>query len=294
LSNATNVIVERHIPAGKRAFRFFGSPVTTTTTIKQNWMENATPGVLAGYPYRSTSVYNPNPGYGTLITGAGGNTNGFDESQTNNPSLFTFNNSTGAWVTATNTSGTIAAGNAYRLFVRGDRSYGITASSEPIGGSTILRTTGTITQGQLTTGTGLPALSQSASGWSMLGNPYQSVVDMSSADVVKNNLTDYYYIWDPRQATRGAYVAYNHVLNTSSNGSSAVNRYLQPGQAFFVQNTTAGSNSIVFKETAKGAASNQTATFAKNNTRAGTEMVIPSMPQLRKQKPCKHRPIMPP
>jgi hypothetical protein len=88
---------------------------------------------------------------------------------------------------------------------------------------------------------------------------------------VKNNLTPYYYVWDPRQSTRGAYVAYNYSLNTSSNNASAVNRYVQPGQAFFVQNTTAGSNSLVFKETAKGAASNQTATFARNNTKAGTE-----------------------
>jgi hypothetical protein len=271
LSNASNVVVERHIPAGKRAFRFYSSSVTTTTSIRQNWMEGATPGVLSGYPYRTTSAYNPNLGYGTLITGTGGNTNGFDASQTNNPSLFTFNNSTGAWVTSTNTSSTIAAGSAYRLFVRGDRSYSITTSPEPTGGSTILRTTGTIAQGQLTTGSQLPALSQAANGWSLIGNPYQSVVDMSSADVVKNNLTPYYYIWDPRQGTRGAYVAWNHSLNQSSNGASAVNRYLQPGQAFFVQNNTAGSNSLVFKETAKGAVSNQTATFARNNTNAGTE-----------------------
>jgi hypothetical protein len=237
-------------------------------------MEGATPGVLTGYPYRTVSAYNPNLGYGTLITGAGGNTNGFDASQTNNPSLFTFNNSTGAWVTVTNTTtGTISAGSAYRMFVRGDRTYGITASSEPPGGSTILRTTGTISTGELTTGTHLPALSQAASGWSLIGNPYQSVVDMSSADVVKTNLTPYYYIWDPKMAIRGAYVSYN--LNLLIKGSnyptSEVNRYVQPGQAFFVQNTTAGSNSLVFKETAKGAVSNQTATFARNNIKAGTE-----------------------
>ena len=114
-------------------------------------------------------------------------------------------------------------------------------------------------------------MSQAASGWSLVGNPYQSVVDMSSADVVKSNLTPYYYVWDPRQSTRGAYVAYNHSINISSNTGSAVNRYAQPGQAFFVQNTTAGSNSIMFKETAKGAVSKQTATVARNNTTAGTE-----------------------
>ena len=273
LRNASNVVVERHIPPSKRAFRFFGSPVTTTTTIRQNWMEGATPGVVTGYPYTTTSVYNPKPGYGTLITGAGGNANGFDASQTSNPSMSTFNNTTGAWVTSTNTSATIAAGSAYRLLIRGDRSYNINASVLAVGGETILRTTGTIAQGELTTGIQLPALSQAADGWSLVGNPYQAVVDMASIHVVKNNLTPYYYVWDPRVGTRGAYVAFN--MNLPSNGSnntrSGVSRFAQPGQAFFVQNTTAGSNSIVFKETAKGAASNKTATFAKNNTTAGME-----------------------
>jgi len=264
LSNATNVTVERHVPASRKAFRFFGSPVTTSTSIRANWMEGATPGVLAGYPYRTQSVYNPNPGYGTQITGTGGNTNGFDETQTNSASLFGFNNSTGAWTTITNTNGTIAAGAAYRMYVRGDRSYGITAKSEPAAGATVLRTTGTLAQGQLTTGTSLPALNQSASGWSLVGNPYQSVVDMYSSDVVKTNLTNYYYIWDPKMATRGAYVAYNMTLasgGSSNPTASAVNRYVQPGQAFFVQNTSSGNGSLVFKETAKGSASGQTATF---------------------------------
>jgi hypothetical protein len=273
LRNASNVVVERHIPPSKRAFRFFGSPVTTTTTIRQNWMEGATPGVVTGYPYTTTSVYNPKPGYGTLITGAGGNANGFDASQTSNPSMSTFNNTTGAWVTSTNTSATIAAGSAYRLLIRGDRSYNINAGTLAVGGETILRTTGTIAQGELTTGIQLPALSQAADGWSLVGNPYQAVVDMASIHVVKNNLTPYYYVWDPRVGTRGAYVSFN--MNLPSNGSnntrSGVSRFAQPGQAFFVQNTTAGSNSIVFKETAKGAASNKTSTFAKNNTTAGME-----------------------
>uniref|UniRef100_UPI00333F2FE9 beta strand repeat-containing protein n=1 Tax=Flavobacterium sp. TaxID=239 RepID=UPI00333F2FE9 len=40
-----NVTVERYIPA-KRAYRFVSSSVTTTTTIKQNWQENA--GTTAG------------------------------------------------------------------------------------------------------------------------------------------------------------------------------------------------------------------------------------------------------
>jgi hypothetical protein len=62
-------------------------------------------------------------------------------------------------------------------------------------------------------------------------------------------------------ATRGAYVAYSLTAGTSNNVNSGMTRYVQPGQAFFVQNSTAGGNSLVFKETAKGSASSQTATF---------------------------------
>jgi hypothetical protein len=227
-------------------------------------MEGATPGVNSQYPYTTQSVYNPNPGYGTHITGSGGNTNGFDESVSNNPSLFIFNNSTGAWAEVTSTAGTISAGSAYRIFVRGNRSYAMSNIIEPSGESTILRTIGTIATGTQTSGNQLPALSQVLGGWSLVGNPYQSVVDMSAASVVKTNLTNYYYIWDPRMGTQGAYVAYNYITNTSANTSSGVNRYVQPGQAFFVQSSAVGSV-IQFTEAAKGAASNQTATFGKND-----------------------------
>jgi Secretion system C-terminal sorting domain len=268
LTGATNVVMERHIPAGKRAFRFFGSSVTTTGSIKDNWMEGATPGVNGQYPYTTQSAYNPNPGYGTHITGSGGNTNGFDASGTLNPSLFTFNNSSGAWAEVTSTASTIALGSAYRLMIRGDRAYNINGSSKQTATATTLRTRGTVATGTLTSGVQLPALSQVANGWSLVGNPYQSVVDMSSASVVKTNLTDYYYIWDPRMATVGAYVAYNYVLNTSANVNSAVNQYVQPGQAFFVQSSAAGSV-LQFTEASKGAVAGQTATFGKNDGKDG-------------------------
>ena len=63
------VTTERYIPA-KRAFRFLSPSVTTSTSIKLNWQENA--GTTAGL--------------GTHITGVDGTTNGFDATSTNNPS----------------------------------------------------------------------------------------------------------------------------------------------------------------------------------------------------------------
>ena len=259
LSNATNVTVERHIPQSSKAFRFFSSAVTTTTSIRDNWMEGSTPGVLSGYPYIGTSDYNKIPGYGTQITGTGGSANGFDETQTNNASMFTFNNSTQAWVTATNTNTTITAGEAYRLLIRGDRSYNIVSKHEPTPGSTILRSTGTVVTGTRT----VSNLSQAAGGWSMVGNPYQSTVDMSL--VTFNNVTPYYYVWDPRRATRGAYVSFSIGAGTNNNTGSQVNRYLQPGQAVFVQTNTASGASLVFKEADKGAGTDQTIVFGSTS-----------------------------
>lgn len=106
------VTAERYIPA-RRAFRFVSAPVTTTTTIKQNWQENA--GSTAGL--------------GTHITGTGGAANGFDDTATNNPSMFTFTNGTWQAVTTTTTPSVLTAGTPYRLMVRGDRTTDLTTNT---------------------------------------------------------------------------------------------------------------------------------------------------------------------
>jgi hypothetical protein len=67
-------------------------------------------------------------------------------------------------------------------------------------------------------------------------------------------------VWDPTLATRGAYVTYDFSLMTP-NVTSNVNQYLQPGQAMLLQTDVAGATSILFRESDKSTASNQTATF---------------------------------
>jgi len=102
----------------RRAFRLVSSPVTTSNSIRANWQEGA-----SGY------LSNPNPGYGTHITGLGPNsnttddgTNGFDYNTSGNSSLFTFDNTNASWSAIPSTLVPLNAGNPYRLFVRGDRS----------------------------------------------------------------------------------------------------------------------------------------------------------------------------
>ena len=252
ISGISNATIERYFPA-KRAFRLFSSAVTSTTSIKTNWMENATPGVAGSYPYTAGTANNPTAGYGTHITGSGGNTNGFDASTTNNASLFSFNKASQAWTEVTNvSSGTITAGDAYRIYIRGDRGTHL-GNNLAAASATVLRTAGSLLSGTQTI-----TLSDTLNDWSMVGNPFQAVVDMAAA--TKTNTTDYYYIWDPTLGTQGAYVAWNFTAGTSNNPSSAMNSFLQPGQAFFIQTAATAAASIAFPESAKGTTASQTLT----------------------------------
>ena len=230
-----NVTVERYIPAGKRGFRFLSPTVTTTNFIKANWQEGAT-----------SSTANPTTGYGTHITGSTvDQTNGFDGTQTGTASMFTFSNTTQVWNTGiANTNATnLIAGNAYRILVRGNRSFDLTTTSAT-NTATTLRATGSLITGAVSFGTAssnpasLPTLASNASEYSFIGNPYASPIDWNA--LTKTGLTGFYYIWDPTIGTRGAYVSC-FTDGTKSNGSSAVTTAIQSGQAFFVQNTSGAS-----------------------------------------------------
>ncbi|MFZ4436528.1 MAG: T9SS type A sorting domain-containing protein [Flavobacterium psychrophilum] len=225
-----NLVIERYIPA-RRAYRLVSSPVTTSTSIRANWQENG----------------NDTAGWGTDITGTGGATNGFDATATNNASLFSFNNSSPAWVTASSTNVNLAAGDAYRLMVRGDRTVDLTLNA-PAATNTTLRTTGSLYIGSKT----ISNLNAAANGYSLVGNPYQCPVNMKSVlDNASNVNNSYYYVWDPKVATRGAYVSVLLSNGTNNISGSMANQYLQPSQACFVKTTAAGSASIQFQESNK-------------------------------------------
>ena len=252
LSNASNVTMERYIPA-RRAFRIIATPLTTTTTIKQNWMENATLGTTAGYPFAAGSGVNPTAGYGTHITGAGGNTNGFDATVNNNPSMFTYNN---GWITSTNTNATLAAGDAYRLFFRGDRGTDLN-NNNATPSATVLRTTGTPF-----VGTKNYTLSSTAGAWNLVGNPFQATINLYLGSA--NNIMPYFYAWDPKMGTKGAYVAYDFLTGYNSLPGSQINYFLQPGQAIFIQTYGAGAANVSIAESQKALASDQTDVFQPN------------------------------
>lgn len=242
LLNATNVTVERFIPA-RRAFRFLSPSVTTTGSIKDNWMEGTV------NPNTTTRV-NLYPGYGTNITGRNPSSNGFDPTITNNPSLFTFNSTTQKWDSVPNTNGSLLAGSAYSLMVRGDRSIDMSTNTpEPT--NTILRT-----KGALFTGTFSPAVSPIEGYYSFIGNPYIAAVNWNA--LTRQDISTTYYAWDPNLNERGAYATYNGYYNQTVPPISKVDQNIQPGQAFFVRTTKANPQSpnpvnpiLIFKEANK-------------------------------------------
>lgn len=247
--------VERYIPA-RRAFRFLSSTVDAAGigTIRSNWQENGSDA----------------PGWGTDITGAGAASNGFDESGSNNPSLFTYlNNNPGtesSWIAATTTNQPLLAGVPYRIMVRGDRTVNQYLNASPASVTT-LRAYGNVKTGDVTYGNVTPVSNR----YVFLGNPYQAPVDMEALLEASSGFSkNFYQIWDPTLNTRGAYVTVNVDANTNNVSGSAANRYLQAGQAFFVE-TTAGSHSLTFKESYKHVET-ETANVFRNAAEAPAQM----------------------
>lgn len=267
-----DVTVEKYIP-GRRAFRLLTPGVTTSTPIKAHWQEGGSVSVTTGYPYPTIGAENPAPGYGTHITGIGGSSNGFDASFTNNASLFTYDPSATAWVAEANTNGAtniLRSGEGYRILMRGSRAVDLN-NNAATADATTLRTTGTLevcATLTFTTSSTVP-LSGASAGFSLVGNPYWSVVDWLA--VTKSNLEETMYYWDPTLSgtgNRGAYVSYNTTTG-SSNVSSSVNSYIQPGQAFFVRNTAGvnGSTTLpslsITKDDIVSGTGNRTAIFGR-------------------------------
>jgi hypothetical protein len=229
LSGTGDFTVERYM-SDVRAFRLLSSPVTTTDFISNNWQQN------------------------THITGASGtigqtSAEGFDETPTGNPSMYTFDNSyvdpnpdpvngpdqTPGYISISNTNATnLEVGTPYVLFVRGDRNIDLTsntASSE-----TTLSATGSMVTGRYPAVGSVP-LSQEESYWSLVANPYQASVNYDV--LTKSGLRADMSVYNP---TTGAYEALD------------ANRIILPGQSVWVQNLedlTSTTVSLHFEEANK-------------------------------------------
>ena len=237
------VNVERFITA-KRAFRFLASAVNSTNTIYQNWQENGTTAA----------------GLGTHITGAITGANGFDATASGNPSMFGYDYNAQNWFAIANTNTQVLrVGDAWRILVRGDRNTNL-ASNTATASNTTLRANGALHLGDFTT-----SFTTVANDFAFIANPYQAAVDLkiTLTDAATQGINpNFIYVWDPNMNIRGAYVT---VDMRTANGNavpvaSQANKYVQPGQSFFVQTT--GAASLTFRETAKAPLAAQTTVFS--------------------------------
>ncbi len=232
-----NITVQRYM-SHNRSYRMVSSPVTTGTTIHDNWQEGAT-----------SNTNDPNPGFGTHITGTLiDQEDGFDATATGNPSMFTVDVPNQMFVPIDNTDvNTLTAGEAYLLFVRGDRSIDLT--NDLAANETILRAKGTLYSGTQTQN--FDAVT-AAGEFVMFGNPYQSAVDMTSVFSNPANSTNLntavYYVYDPTLADYGAYVTVSLPGGGNNTSGSNANQYLQPGQGGQIATLGAGVSSLVFNE----------------------------------------------
>jgi hypothetical protein len=216
LINATNLTVERYIPANGRRFRFLASPVVGGTSLE--WRDNA----------------GSTPGRGTQITGAGT----ADSSLTGNPSAYKYTEDLSTATTigqcweAIEGNTNLVNGKGYRVLVRGDRSISLTTLNSDNNATTLwvngAYPTGIITLPvSYTTGKG--------EGWNLVGNPYPCTIDYeATSGWAKTNMGPGVAIYRP-STNSYAYSVSTGGANPSNLSTNGGSQYIASGQSFFVK-----------------------------------------------------------
>jgi len=237
------VTVQRYVPSkSSRKFSFLGSPIPQS--IHNSWQNQ---------------IYITGPGTGGQPCGAGDtkyNSNGFDATITNTPSMLFYNLTKvngNHWVSISSTYDSLTPGIGYEVNVRGSRNSAdancnnqINAASPIAPEPVTLSVTGTVTTGNLT----VPVNNPSINTYTLLANPYPSPIafqafQASNSSVLANKM------WTYSPYNINNYTTYSNGL--VSNGAPGYDNthcnYIASGQAFFVEPSTIGS--VTFQESHK-------------------------------------------
>ncbi len=253
-----NATVERYIQA-HRAWRFLTAPVSTTTapSINAAWQENAT---------TASAIPNPNPGYGTHITG-GSIANGFDQNPFGRSSTKESIISD-TWSDIGNTLQPVTSQDGYMVFVRGSRANDLNAGTGAVADPTTLRVSGKLKMGVQSFPATYPGQS-----FKVIGNPYASAIQLPTT--WGGNPTTY-SVWDPMMTgtnSVGAFVQYSwggvEWSSTVTPISPIQGGIVESGSAFYLQ-YPAGTSTFTLTENAKTSGSHQ----VQNPTSPKEEMRI--------------------
>jgi hypothetical protein len=239
-----DVICDKWVHGGQRAFRFLGHPFTSSIGLDQLT------------PYID-------------ITGNGGSANGFTTNATNNPSAFWYNTLTGngscvndstGWIPFTNTNGSaLNAWNRFegiRVLFRGSKGQGLGCN---------LCVPDAITyklHGQINECDETVTLNTNANvGYNFISNPYPSNIDLSTL-TKGSNVGHNFAVWDPNQGVYGAYVSQPFCFS-----------YILPSlSAFFTTSSANNNNTITFTESCK-TGNAPTGSLFKTTSGFGNEVV---------------------
>ena len=243
-----NVKVERYVtPKSLRKYSFIGSSVTNVS-IRNSWQQqiyitgNGIGGQTCGTTFGdggSTDKYN---------------SNGFDKTQTNTPSLFTYNGlpiNGSRWVGINNTdSSNLIAGVGYKVNIRGDRNNGscdnqLNQASPTSPNSVILSATGTLNMGNIT----VPLNDTSLQIYTLIANPYPSQISFSSFQSMNTLINNKFWSYSPFGNGNYTTCSQGVYANQATGYSTTSGDLITSGQAFFVEAN--GNGSVVFDESNK-------------------------------------------
>ncbi|MDP2385723.1 MAG: T9SS type A sorting domain-containing protein [Bacteroidota bacterium] len=189
-----NITMQRYLEAGPTSWRFLASPVSGVTI--NDWQDNF---VTSGFPgstypnFSFTSVYT----YDETVPGI--SDNGYNPAPSSNDPII--------------------PGQGYQCYI-GPVPLTIDVTGPPVKFNQTFPVTyspsGDITQ----------------DGWVMIGNPYPSAIDWSSAAWTKNNINDAIYIWNSANQQYASWVA-----GVSTNGGSNM---IASSQSFWIQTNGIG------------------------------------------------------
>ncbi|MGG9972198.1 sugar-binding protein [Ferruginibacter sp. SUN002] len=252
-----DVTVERYTAQNAyRGWRMLAVQTQSTQSVYESWQES---GVN-------------NNGYGTLVTSPSGAA-GYDATTPSWSLLSYVPGPTPAWSGATAaTTGLPILNNdrAWMIYIRGDRTVGVSATDIVTNSSAKLRTTGPLFQGD--------QFIDLVDGFNLVGNPFASEIDFDNIEVVSGSIDNTLQLWDPTIEglyKLGSFVYFNGgIRNGAPIGSyGAFNTKIQSGMAFIVKSN--GASQIRIGEDAKSNGANVNGTGFR--PQGGTSVFVTSL-----------------